>query len=529
MIPATLLHRFRQWRIAKAASVDHPTILADVVENGCLTQRYMFMVVIASGIATIGLLLNSPAVIIGAMLVSPLMGPIALSGISLGRFDLEMGREGFRSLLVGVLLALGMAGLIVLLSPLTDATPEILARTRPNLFDLVVAVLSGLAGGYAIVRDRGGAIVGVAIATALMPPLAVVAYGTVLQQWPIAKGASLLFITNIFAICISMAIVSTWYGFGRAKFQRLLVWQSLVALLVLIPLAIPLSKSLQNIVTETFLSQGARRVVEETAVHSGQSRIQSFAVSFPEALPMHVDVVLLTKQGDPALEENILQRMLQELKKPVTLRLDQIQVADLKKVEPQQSSVANPIQTNTAASALGSVGIIQSVRAFFPIPTRLFEVDEMNHRITILPKSDAQASLRTLHRMEEELLLQHPGWTVQIVPPQQALPKLFYPRGVSELRPDQKQRLADIAWALRAWEAKNVVVNGYASTAGEGPLPLAWERARRVGEFLGNAGFQVRAQGLYPAPKQSARERDFGYIAFQAVEVALEPSAIPTP
>lgn len=529
MLHTSLLHRFRQWRTAKAATVDHPTILADVVENGCLTQRYMFMVVIASGIATIGLLLNSPAVIIGAMLVSPLMGPIALAGISLGRFDLEMGREGFRSLLVGVLLALGMAGLIVLLSPLTDATPEILARTRPNLFDLAVAVLSGLAGGYAIVRDRGGAIVGVAIATALMPPLAVVAYGAVLQQWPIAKGASLLFITNIFAICISMAIVSTWYGFGRAKFQRLLVWQSLVALLVLIPLAIPLSRSLQNIVSETFLSQGARRIVEEFAVQSGKSRIQSFGVSFSETLPMHVDVVLLTQNAEPDLEENIGRRLKQELNKPVTIRLDQVQVADLKKVAAQQSSVANPIQTNAAASALGSAGIIQSVRAFFPIPTRLFEVDEMNHRITILPRGDAQASLGTLRHMEEEILLRHPGWTVQVVPPQQALPKLFYARGVSELSPDQKNRLADIAWALRAWEAKNVVVNGYASTAGEGPLPLAWERAGRVGEFLGNAGFQVRAQGLYPAPKQAERERDFGYIAFQSVEIALEPSAVPTP
>jgi len=522
-----LYFRFKNWWLAKVSTVDHAAVMTEIVDNGRLTQRYMFMVAIASGIATIGLLLNSPAVIIGAMLVSPLMGPIALTGISLAVFDFKMGQEGALGLLVGTVLALMVAGVIVMLSPLTDATPEILARTRPNLFDLLVAVLSGLAGGYATIRGRGGAIVGVAIATALMPPLAVAAYGFVLQQWSIAKGASLLFITNISAISVSAAFVATWYGFGRRELRAKLAWQTAVALLVLVPLSIPLANSLQAIVSETLLTRGARRTIETLAAETGESRVQSFHIGFTEKGPLEIDVIFLTRKADPDLPEKAKERLEQTLKQQVNLRIDQLQVASLDKAKPPVSAVGNPLQADLSATVSPTGGIAQSIMAFFPIPVRMVDVDEKSRRILILPESNAATSLGILRQMEKELTARHQGWLVQVIPGQQALPKLFYARNVAKLDDAGLTQLDDIAWALKTWGATKIVVVGHASSFGEGPLPLARERASLVGTYLREAGFEVREEALYPAPNQRERERDFGYIAFQTVEIRIDGSDIP--
>ena len=142
------LRRIRAFQHLISRQVDHEDVVAHVRDDGQLSGRYIFMIVMSCAIATLGLLLSSPAVIIGAMLISPLMGPIMLFGFSLSELKLSFLRKSAVSLVVGVLSALLISILIVKLSPLTDPTPEIVARTRPNFFDLLVAVFSGLAGGY---------------------------------------------------------------------------------------------------------------------------------------------------------------------------------------------------------------------------------------------------------------------------------------------------------------------------------------------------------------------------------------------
>lgn len=118
------------------------------------------MVLIACGIAMLGLLLSSQAVVIGAVLLSPLMGPIVELGFGLAVWDLLAMRRTLVALGLGIVVAVGFAALLVVLSPLQTETDEIAARTRPNLFDLVVALLSGLTGTFATLRSRQGAIVG---------------------------------------------------------------------------------------------------------------------------------------------------------------------------------------------------------------------------------------------------------------------------------------------------------------------------------------------------------------------------------
>jgi uncharacterized hydrophobic protein (TIGR00271 family) len=227
-----------EWR-RLARSVDHDAVIATVDQEGSLRASYLFMCVMASGIATTGLLLNSPAVIIGAMLISPLMAPIMRLGLGIGTLDHIRVRDALIVLAAGIAFALATAAAIAWLSPIHEITPEIAARTRPSLFDLVVAVLSGLAGGYAMVRGRGGAIVGVAIATALMPPMSVVGYGLATREWAIARGASLLFVTNLVAISLSVTAICTWYGFSRRRVRHALVWQTALLTLIVLPLAMP--------------------------------------------------------------------------------------------------------------------------------------------------------------------------------------------------------------------------------------------------------------------------------------------------
>ncbi len=136
----------------------------------------------------LGLLLSSPAVVIGAMLISPLMSPILGLGFSLALFDFAEMRRSLTALAIGSAAAVIFTVVIVTASPLKATTAEILARTRPSLFDLLVALFAALAGTFAIIRGRGETIVGVAIATALMPPLAVVGYGIATWNLPVLAG-----------------------------------------------------------------------------------------------------------------------------------------------------------------------------------------------------------------------------------------------------------------------------------------------------------------------------------------------------
>ncbi len=191
------------------------------VRRGARPQIDFFMMIgLATGIATFGLMVNSPAVIIGAMLVAPLMAAIMGLGMGLVQADTTLLQISASASLRGMLLSIGVGLLIGLAVPGADATPEILARTSPSLFDLGVALVSGLAGAYALCRKGVSAsLPGVAIAAALVPPLGVVGIGLAWLDWGIAQGALLLFMTNLISISAASAFVFFLLGF-RPHFNR---------------------------------------------------------------------------------------------------------------------------------------------------------------------------------------------------------------------------------------------------------------------------------------------------------------------
>ncbi len=183
--------------------------------------NYFVLIALSSVIATLGLVQNSAAVIIGAMLVAPLMTPIlALSlGVVLG--EVGILRSAGESALKGIVAGIGIAAFLDLLIPNAVPGSEILARTQPSMLDLVVALASGAAGAYAVARKEvAAALPGVAIAAALMPPLCTVGIGLASGWEAVAGGAVLLFLINLAAINVAGSIVFLLLGFRPRLGER---------------------------------------------------------------------------------------------------------------------------------------------------------------------------------------------------------------------------------------------------------------------------------------------------------------------
>ncbi|MEF3695531.1 DUF389 domain-containing protein [Desulfolutivibrio sp.] len=191
-------------------------IVADITRGSTPGAGFYALIATAALIASLGLVANSPAVIIGAMLVSPLMSPIF--GISLGmiRGDAGLMGKSIRAEISGMALAVAFGALFGLLPVMTEVTPEMLARTQPTLLDLLVAVFAGFAGTLAMVDDRiSPALPGVAIATAIVPPLATCGLCLASGANQGALGAFLLFFANFVAILLVSAL--TFLAAGLAK------------------------------------------------------------------------------------------------------------------------------------------------------------------------------------------------------------------------------------------------------------------------------------------------------------------------
>jgi len=179
----------------------------NIIEDSDFTKEAMFILICAMIIASIGLNTNSVAVIIGAMLISPLMSPIQSLGLGLSNGNLKRVYVSLFRLGIFILISVVSSTFYFLVSPINDATPQILARTYPTLWDVLIAIFGGIAGVIGKTKEDGGNVVpGVAIATALMPPLCVVGFGIAHGNLKIFLGAGYLFIINVFFIMIATLV-----------------------------------------------------------------------------------------------------------------------------------------------------------------------------------------------------------------------------------------------------------------------------------------------------------------------------------
>ncbi|EJT5914803.1 TPA: TIGR00341 family protein [Clostridium perfringens] len=182
----------------------HENILDGVNIGGANFIILMCAIIIAS----VGLNMNATAVIIGAMLISPLMGPIIAIGYSVGIYNLKLLKKSAIILIIEIFISITTATIYFSLSPISSAGSEILSRTSPNIWDVIIAFTGGIAGIIGITRKKSGNILpGVAIATALMPPLCTSGYGLATKNIHIFLGAGYLFFINSFFIALSTLLV----------------------------------------------------------------------------------------------------------------------------------------------------------------------------------------------------------------------------------------------------------------------------------------------------------------------------------
>ncbi|RKF17399.1 TIGR00341 family protein [Alginatibacterium sediminis] len=286
-----LCKRPLRW-ITHASGDDFRELYQTLRENATPSAVFLTLMILSTLLASFGLFANSPPVIIGAMILAPLMGPIISLAMAMVRQDLNLLRSSVITLLIGLGLGLLFAIIVSWLIPLVPNTSEILARVRPTLIDLGVAVVSGIAGAYAHAKaSLAKSMAGVAIAVALVPPLAVTGIGISWWDLPMMSGAFLLFFTNLCGIVLSAAI--TFILLGYAPFQRAkrgLIISTLAVALVSVPLAFSFSNMLNESIT----------VQKLEGLQIDNIRLESIQIS--AAQPLTISLNLLSKQ--PLLAED---------------------------------------------------------------------------------------------------------------------------------------------------------------------------------------------------------------------------------
>ena len=217
-------------------------VLANIHSSISFSGANVWILACAILIASVGLNVNSTAVVIGAMLISPLMAPIVGAGFSLAMFDFALLRKSLKNLLISTVVGLLVSFIYFSLSPFKEAQSEILSRTSPNIYDVLIAFFGGLVGVIAVTRvEKGNPIPGVAIATALMPPLCTAGYGLATGNFAFFGGALFLYAINCVFICIATYLIVKVLkypavGFVDAKREKnVRNWITGITILMILP------------------------------------------------------------------------------------------------------------------------------------------------------------------------------------------------------------------------------------------------------------------------------------------------------
>ena len=261
----------------------------------------LWVLIFAIFIASIGLNVNSTAVIIGAMLISPLMGPIMGIGYGVGIYDFVLIRRSLKNLGIATLLALLTSTAYFAVSPLTTVQSELLSRTTPSIWDVLIALFGGLAGIVAVTRkEKSNVIPGVAIATALMPPLCTAGFGLANGNWHFFLGAFYLFTINCVFIAASSAIIVRAYHVPLKQFMdvraasRVRFYLGATILLTILP---SLYLAYQMVEEEIFKSRATQFV--RTQLEFKQSHVVAINI---DAKTKRIEVTLV---GDPVSQSTL--------------------------------------------------------------------------------------------------------------------------------------------------------------------------------------------------------------------------------
>lgn len=272
-------------------------VLENVTENISFRGSNLWILACAIVIASIGLNVNSTAVIIGAMLISPLMGPILGAGFALGTYNFQLLKRSIKNLLIATVVSLLVSFIYFFLSPFKETQSELLARTAPNIYDVLIAFFGGLVGVIAITRvKKGNPIPGVAIATALMPPLCTAGYGLAIGNWVYFIGAFYLYTINCFFICIATFLITKYLRYQPVKmvgekYEKQIKY-GITALIVI--MIVPSFYLAYNLLNEKKFKQNTDQFIDKEFVKEGYTIIYK-KISYHSS-PKKIELAFLSKK-----------------------------------------------------------------------------------------------------------------------------------------------------------------------------------------------------------------------------------------
>ena len=357
-----MLIRFFRRMVHTMPAKSREKVIAEVVPQASPGFDFFLLVTLSCSIATLGLITDSAAVIIGAMLVAPLMSPIIGIGLASITGDARLLKDALSAVMRGAFLAILLSTIVTLvnsylpfssLTGLVTLPHEILIRTRPSPIDLMIALAGGLAAAYAMTQPNlSAALPGVAIATALMPPLCTVGIGIAVNRLDIAGGAMLLFTTNAVTIAFAAVLVFFLRGFGsritegEQRLPRSLLLSAALTLVLFVPLNYISVQFFQNaadnrqintVVQDEINKLGNTQLVEMNVQHDGDNLAMTITISTSSKL-QYGQVV------------DLQEAIVKDLNRPVSLVVNEI-IAE--RLDPLVPPSPTPTPTMTLTSTLG--------------------------------------------------------------------------------------------------------------------------------------------------------------------------------
>ena len=297
----------------------------DTIKKDMVFRGHVVWVLISSiFIASIGLNVNSTAVVIGAMLISPLMGPILAVGLSVGTNDWDTLKRALKNFGVMVVVALLTSTIYFLITPLREAQPELLARTKPTFLDALIAIFGGLAGIIGVSRrNRGNVIPGVAIATALMPPLCTAGYGLATGHWSYFLGAFYLFTLNSIFIAGATFLIVRYLRFPLVSFVNAATESRVKRYMIgfVIVVLLPSAWIFYGLVKETIFLGKAETFIAQN-LDFEETELLSKKVTYTDTVS-RIDIFIMGEPITQQTQEQLERQMLQDGLENTILKIHQ--------------------------------------------------------------------------------------------------------------------------------------------------------------------------------------------------------------
>ena len=323
-----LLHRIRYFLTHRfnlqEDRAEESDIINSIKKNVDFRGVNLWALIFAIFIASIGLNVNSTAVIIGAMLISPIMGPVMGIGLGIGINDLELVKKGGKNLLVATIIAIITSTIYFSITPLHEAQSELLARTSPSTWDVFIAFFGGMAGMVAASRkEKSNVIPGVAIATALMPPLCTAGFGLAMGNWYFFFGAIYLYFINSVFIAIATFIMARYLRLHKKVFETPGAEKKVTRYVILIVVItiLPSIYMAYRIVNRSIFESNARKFVEEQ-FHFNNTQVVSKSFKY-SGEKKSIDLLLIGNILDKPMIDSLKNHMNRYRLRNVTLTIRQ--------------------------------------------------------------------------------------------------------------------------------------------------------------------------------------------------------------